>query len=282
MYTVASSADDKKHTYCTQKEKSPYAADKDSFTNADFESISNSKSAELMDFALDSTNSGYATQEYIDLTFPIAGGVTIDGVKAPQITLAIDLGRALRYRGLFSDHPRETPDSIISKGSHFFGLTPQTYQFVFVGKPGKIYGHEWTATAGVVSTLAEVPSNKVCDSTGSDGCHKLAGWMTTIFEGDGTPIAVSILPDDDNALTVLKGSNFGTAGFDKTVFSKKSTDVYDIDYGVSSPGAKGLTGTLLNMDYSKAVGASVTTNFATKTMTNSKYSFGEIILTRGL
>jgi len=282
MYAVANTGDDQMHTYCTQADKSPYADGRDGFTNADYESVSDSKTPELMDFPLDSMGADFATKDELVLGFPIAGGVVIDGSKAPQITLAVDLGRALRFRGLFTDHPREEQENNVSRGAHFFSLQPLTYKFVFVGKPGKIYGHAWTATAGVVDTAAAVPGNKTCVDSNPDGCHKLAGWMTTIFENDGTPLGVSLLPDDDNALTVLKGSNVGANGFDKTVFTKKSENVFDIDYGIGSPGSQGLTGVLEGMDFTKAVDEVVTTNFSTKTMTNGKFAFGQIVLDRKL
>ncbi len=282
MYTVSSDADDKVHTYCTQSAKSLYSATKNQFTNADFESISSSKTAEMMEIPLDPTDANFASREFLDLTFPIAGGVVIDGIKSPQITLGIDLGRALRFSGLFTDHPREARGNTVSTGAHFFTLMPQTYQFVFVGKPGKIFGHKWFSNAGLQDTAASVPANRTCVETSNDSCKKLAGWMTTIFEGDGTPIAVSLMPDDDNAFTVLKGGNFSNKGFDKSVFTKKSTDIYDIAYGLTSPGTPGLSGVLYDTDFSKAVDATFETTFATKTMSNGKFSYGKITWTRML
>jgi hypothetical protein len=283
MYSVSDAADDKSHTFCTQTAKSPYAAGADDFDNGDFEFSAGDESPELMDFPLDSQSAEFATRETIDLTFPIAGGVTIDGGKAPQITLGIDLGRVLRFRGLFDDHPREDGFEL-TEGSHFFSLPPQTYQFVFVGKPGRIIAHQWTAQAGLVDDADDVPEDRACVPAEQDGgeCQLLAGWMTTIFQGDGSPIAVNLLPDDDDAFTVLKGSNFGMNGFDTSVFGEVADDVFDVTYGVSSPGTQGLTGILYGVDFGVAVAESQDVTFATKTMTNGKFSFGGVQLLRKL
>ncbi|GEM_PF-3407020 len=280
MYSVASAADDQVHTYCTQSSKSLYETGKDSFVNSDFESVNKSKSAELMDVSLD-LSSNFATQETIDLTFPISGNFEIDGESTPQITLGIDLGRALRFSGLFTDHPREPQGNMQSTGAHFFPLEPKTNMFTFVGKPGKIMGHSWTARVGVVDTEAEVPSNKTCTES-SDGCHELAGWMTTIFASDGAPIVSNLMPDDDNALTVLKGSNFSPTGYDREVFTKVSDGIYNVSYTLGASGTRGLEGSVSAIDFNKDVGQSQTTSFSTSSMTNGKFSFGQVSFDREL
>lgn len=282
MYKVADNADDKVHTFCTQADKSLYTSGKDSFTNSDFESVNNSKPAEFMDFALDPSAADYQTQDSIYLTFPIAGGVVIDGETAPQITLGVDLGRVLRFDGLFADHPREEQGKIQSEGARFFPLLPASYQFVFVGKPGQVFGHRWHGAAQVVNTSAEVPADRTCIASNPDGCHMIAGWMTTIFQGDGSPIAFNVMPDDDNALTVLKGGNFSGDIFDTEVFTKKSDLIYDVDYGISSVGSQGLTGTVYGIDYSKAVDSTQDLTFSTTTMTNNKFAFGKLTFERAL
>lgn len=281
QYSVTDAGDDAVHTFCTQTAKSVYASGADAFANADFEAIDGGKVPEVMDIPLDSTASDFATKEFVDLTFPIAGGVTIDGVKPPQITLGIDLGRALRFRGLFAGHPREA-GFFLTKGSYFFALPPQSYQFVFVGRPGKVFGHSWTALAGIRDAAADVPTDRACvDEAEDGGCHRLAGWMTTIFQGDGTPIAFNILPDDDDAFTVLKGSNFSANGFDTSIFTKIGTDTYDIAYMLGGT-APTLSGTLFGMSYAGAAGSTHETTFATKTMTNGKFAFGSLRISRNL
>jgi hypothetical protein len=280
MYTVASAADDQVHTFCTQAGKSLYDSGKDNFVNSDFESVNDSKSAELMDIALD-VSGNFASQQTMDLTFPISGGIEIDGEKAPQITLGIDLGRALRFSGLFTDHPREPQGNMQSTGSHFFPLEPKTNMFTFVGKPGSIIGHSYSARVGIVDTEAEVPANKTCAANSSD-CHIVAGWMTTIFASDGSPLVSNLMPDDDNAMTVLKGSNFSATGYDLEVFKKLSDKVYDVSYVLGQEGTKRLEGKVSAIDFGKEIGESQTTSFSTSSMTNGKFSFGQVLFNREL
>ena len=106
--------------------------------------------------------------------------------------------------------------------------------------------------------------------------------MTTIFASDGAPIVSNLMPDDDNALTVLKGSNFSPTGYDREVFTKVSDGIYNVSYTLGASGTRGLEGSVSAIDFNKDVGQSQTTSFSTSSMTNGKFSFGQVSFDREL
>jgi hypothetical protein len=66
------------------------------------------------------------------------------------------------------------------------------------------------------------------------------------------------------------------------VFTKVSDKVYDVSYVLGQEGTKRLEGTESAIDFGKDIGESQTTSFTTSSMTNGKFSFGQILFNREL
>ena len=95
--------------------------------------------------------------------------------------------------------------------------------------------------------------------------------MTVIKDSAGKPLVVGVMPDDDNALTIIKGSNKSSAGIDQAAFTASGSN-YDIKYTLS-----GSTGSLKGINLDAAVSSTQTASFT------GLQSYGGILyLMRGL
>jgi hypothetical protein len=77
--------------------------------------------------------------------------------------------------------------------------------------------------------------------------------MTVIKDSDGKPIIVGIMPDDDNSLTVLKGSNKNSNGLDSGAFTASGSN-YDIMFSLGTEGS----GTIKNVSLDGALSSTQT------------------------
>ena len=240
----------------------------------DFQNIT----ASLMDVSMDN----HDLQE-VNYEFPIQGGVTIggDSEDTPKITLLVDTNRMLR----FDNGNRE--NSSCSGGNfrddsnvcapYFFNNILGDSSFVFVGQVGEIQGYSWSTLVESAADQATAEANNLtCQNT--DSCIYVNGWLTIIKQADGTPYLNSFHPDDDNALTVLKGSNYSSAGVDTSEFVINSSSSWDINYTLSTQ----LDGVVKAFDPTTSVGATQDVHFLVNAADANEFSYGEVTFTREL
>jgi hypothetical protein len=196
----ATGIDPTHHLYCTQANNSPYAASK--AQNSDFENAT----PELMDFPIAMAGQGFPGNgdESFPIDYSLPEEVTVAADAAPlRLTLAIDLNRMLRYYNRGRQDQAPNP-GMPTDEAYFFTTVFSNSGFVFLGEPGRIYGYEM---------LAKVCTNNATYDANSQTCSDnqafqsfVPFWMTLITAADGAPISALMMPDDDNALTITKGT----------------------------------------------------------------------------
>jgi len=134
--------------------------------------------------------------------------IVIKKGESSPVTLMIDMNRILKfYRAVDVEGGVEkSPNPSMEKGigPYFFTTVFEESTAVFVGKPGKIFGYELVAESCLVSALTGTGSTASC--TGSQFAV-IGGWMTLVFDAERRPLYGIVQPDDDNDLTVIKGSS---------------------------------------------------------------------------
>ncbi len=240
------------HTYCTQAAKSMYQSSGGG-TAADFED----KTAEEMDFDLlqiGSSSAGGSDDLAVD--FPVKNSVTIAEGQETPLTLVIDTNRLLRFYNLGRTDQGPNPGSPTTK-AYFFSSVFEKSVFAFAGQAGGIQGYQWIAHGCLNIETANIPTNYICTSTSGADSGTVGGWLTIITDPDGVPMGTNFMPDDDNALVLLKGGNQGVTSAGRMEFiegsvTKISTGVYDLTFGLDVS-----SGTLKSLDTTMTVGTSV-------------------------
>jgi hypothetical protein len=180
------------------------------------------------------------------LNFEIKNPIILKKGQRANLSLAIDSNRMLRFFNQGRSDQGPNPSFPVDR-SYFFTTLFEDSIFVFAGRPGGIQGYEWLAR------------HCTKESGCSEGDNKLTyvkGWMTIIFDSEGKPLVNNIMPDDDNTLTTLKGSNQGAGGIDTSLFTQKSSAHYDCSVKLD-----GKTATLKNINLAAARGSSQSTTF---------------------
>ncbi|NRA67178.1 MAG: hypothetical protein HRU19_22030 [Pseudobacteriovorax sp.] len=261
-------------TYCTRTgyDTPTMNSTGTSYNASDFQG----NTATLMDVAMD-----VHSRQELNLEFPIQGGVTIggDSEDSPKITLLVDTNRMLR----FDNGKRETSacdGSTFNESSnvwapYFFNDILGSSSFVFVGQVGEVQGYSWSTLVESASDQATAESNSLtCQN--SEFCIYVNGWLTIIKQADGTPYLNNFLPDDDGALTVLKGGNYAADGVAIDEFVVNSSSSWDINYTLGSQ----LDGVVKGFDPTTAVGSSQDVNFLVDAADAGEWSYGEVTFTR--
>lgn len=232
--------------YCTQSSYHTFQATPGAASASSFEVASSS--AQEVDYQLPKANELYsdATKTFT-ASYPIKDGIKIDTTSSPTLTFAIDTNRMLRF---YNQNISQEPNPGMSKTrSYFFNSVFEESSFAFVGRPGDVRGFQWWTDACSGTETA----TRTC--TGSTTV--VAGWMTVIKDADGKPLVVGLMPDDDNALTVIKGSNKSSAGIDSAAFAATGNN-YNVSYSLDANNK----GKLYNINIDAAVNSSQTTTFS--------------------
>lgn len=223
QYGAPGSSISGKHTYCTQAGRALYAG-VGGGQRADFEG----RAAEEMDFDLARPGTG-AGADTLTLRFPIEGGLTLAEGGTERLTLVIDTNRLLRFYNQAISQPVNpgAPSTV----SYFFTTVFDGSVFVFAGQPGEIYGYQLVTRACIGA--AQIPADHDCP-TGS----VVAAWLTVVADPAGIPITASFMPDDDNTLTVIKGSNQAGspqgAVWDPSCVTRNQSGGFDLRYLLGS------------------------------------------------
>jgi hypothetical protein len=202
---VAGSPPVSSHLYCTRAAKAPYVA---GTQNSDFEVLSGSPNPELMDFPLTERPDKWETEKSFTIDYRVAAPVTVKAGDKIDLSLVVDLNRMLRYynrgrqdQGITGDAPKDK--------AYFFTTVFRESTFAFIGKPGRIYGYEMFARVCGTSESADF-TNAKCSTSGkpltSTDLESVPFWMTIITAADGKPLTLITQPDDDNDLTITKGT----------------------------------------------------------------------------
>ncbi len=224
------------------------------------------------------SKSGSQGGSSITKEFVIPGGVTIDSTSTPSITLLIDTGRMLRFYNANQAFSSPGPTYETLKSNAFFFTTVfEESIYVFLGVPGSILGYRWAADA-TNWTTSSAPSNHLCTSN----CKTVAGWMTLILDKDGKPMMASLMPDDDNALTVLKGGTYSTTTpgkLDSSAIVENSSTDWSINYNLGTQ----LSGTIYGFDPTGALSSSNDGTFSmTSNHSGTQNSWGALTFIRKL
>lgn len=188
------------HTYCTRAGYSTFDPVKP--TPSLFE---NRPAAEWMKFDIGGANFSTAiASQTFDVEYKIPGGISVVKDAVLDLSMVMDLNRMLRFYNQGRSDQGSGPNEPTDR-SYFFTSIFGSSVYVFVGKPGRIYGYEGRAKACKFSRWNETTHS--CNiQAGDPGEFVIAYWMTIITASDGSPIITSFMPDDDNTLTVIKGS----------------------------------------------------------------------------
>lgn len=181
------------HIFCTRSDQSELSAETFSAVtigdNASYDSLTNSKTdSELVDLDLAMSNDDNLTVAEIraasvtldnSLVYSVANGGTA------AITLAIDLNRMLRfYANTRADNQPPNP-GMKAGTSYFFTTVFPSSVMAFVGDIGSVEGYQLSAS--------------------QNGGAAVDAWMTLFKDASGAFVSGNVMPDDDDALTILKG-----------------------------------------------------------------------------
>jgi hypothetical protein len=202
--------------YCTRAGKSTFTPPPagQARTLDDFRYIENGTEAQtevsLVTFNLsksrESSTVALATDSMV-VRYKTIDPIVIKAGESSPLTLMIDLNRILKfYRAVNVENGVEkSPNPSMEKGigPYFFTTVFEESTAVFVGKPGKIFGYELVAESCLVTNLSGTGSSATC---AVNPFAVIGGWMTLIFDAEKRPLYGIVQPDDDNDLTVIKGT----------------------------------------------------------------------------
>lgn len=208
--------------YCTAAAHSPY--DNQGSQNSNFLDL---EAPELMDMPLGHPNSEWLADGEMTLEFAIPEPVELGEGDAIDLTMAVDLNRMLRYynRGRADSGPG--PESA-TDAAYFFTSVFQQSIYVFVGEPGKVYSYE--ALARVCNSGDTYNADtEACAATDADDMERVGFAITIITDADGEPLVFNLTPDDDNDLTITKGSitDHSRCPFDDNAAWARASDIGD-------------------------------------------------------
>jgi hypothetical protein len=266
--------DDGEIKYCTRAGKDSFALDHGAapFSLADFKYVANG-TPEQTEVSLAKINLskgrevGVVAQETdtIVTRYETISPIVVEADKSIPLTLMIDMNRILKFyrAGETENSIEKTPNPSYPKhGSpYFFTTVFEDSTAVFVGTPGKIMGFELIAEACLESgynatnmTCVEdngVVTENYCTShngtwnAGTATCALpkdfavVGAWLTLIFDPENRPLFGIVQPDDDNALTVTKGSSRGfkdAAGLPNFIVpNSENASKLDIRYQMGEP-----------------------------------------------
>lgn len=198
------------HRYCTKAGFSLFdTVDAAQKQNATFEvGLADDAAPEwyTIDLRRGPDGSSYPLDGTTQVKYEFETPLVVEAGAALGLTAVVDLNRMLRYY----NRARTTPPNpgMPSDVSYFFTTVFEQSFAVFVGRPGRIYGYALVADACAVdqydASLAQCgPSNNAVQPN--------AAWMTIVTRPDGSPQRISLMPDDDNGLTINKGDTRGVA-----------------------------------------------------------------------
>jgi hypothetical protein len=269
-------------SFCTKTGQDLDAAS--SFTKADYPSTGATPSAIYW------SRSGKTTEPSFSKTYPIGStiSITADG-ESPKLTMVIDQGRMLRFfDGETSQGPNPMPGTPGSK-AYFFSTVFEDSTFVFVGQPGAIRGYRYGLRAiknKAMSDTVPAQGSLTCTPT-SDSCNYVNGWLTVIEDPSGKPFAISVMPDDDNAWTIMKGGNYDSANpgaIKSSDLTVNADGTWTLTYNLLESNGSGLVGTIYKLDPTAAVDSTQTVEFSAKNTSSAGQfnTWGAITLQRGL
>ncbi|HET9237697.1 MAG TPA: hypothetical protein VFO10_10620 [Oligoflexus sp.] len=269
-------------TFCTKSGQDLDAAG--SFTKADYPSTGATAATIYWSKEGKSTNASFSK------TYPIGStiSITADG-ESPKLTMVIDQGRMLRFfDGETSQGPNPMP-GLPGNKAYFFSTVFEDSTFVFVGQPGGIRGYRYGLRAIKDKSMTDaVPAQGSLTCTPTvDDCNYVNGWLTVIEDPSGKPLAISVMPDDDNAWTIMKGGNYDSANpgaIKSSDLTVNADGTWTLTYNLLDPDGSGLVGTIYKLDPTAAVDSTQTLEFSAKNASSAGQfnTWGAITLQRGL
>ena len=189
----------------------------------------------------------YPGSDELFYSFTITDGLELAVGETAPMSLVVDTNRVLRFYNMGRTDEGPNPGYPTDYAYFFSTVFDQSF-YGFAGRTGDIRGYQWIAK--------HCDSLEDCTSITDDSqLAIIQGWMTVIYDSNDQPLISSFMPDDDNALTIIKGANMDSTGPKPEAFTKSGT-VYDITMGLSDKEAT-IEGVNLDLD----VGASQNTTF---------------------
>lgn len=208
-------------TFATRADMSQLSAETFSMApigqNADFNPALNNKlEAELADIDLAAGNDENLSVAQIrrsSVFVETNGGFSVPKDGSTTLTLAVDLNRMLRfYANTRSDHQPPNPGMKAGTSYFFTTLFPSSIS-VFGGPVGSVQGYQISA-------------------------NSVDAWLTLFLDAAGNVLSASVMPDDDNALTIMKGNGLA--------FTGQLDSGLGMDLGISPSAISGFKGVALN------------------------------------
>lgn len=208
------------HTYCTRAGKSSFdSTSATGFTAANFEVVDAGPQYGRPDNVADEPqetklnlskfwgNGLDALNAKFEVEYKLPKPIKLEADKTTGLSMIIDLNRLLRFN-------RNVGGSSMFQGSNtsgafFFTTIWEEVAFASLGEPGRIYGFEVVVKA---CKKSEFTAPDTCAT--ANNYFTIGAWLTAIMDPDGKPLSAILQPDDDNALTVVKGT---WAGLQKSV-----------------------------------------------------------------
>lgn len=190
------------HKYCTVSGFSGF--DDPKANGATFEQTP----AEFMSFDLGAVfqvDSAAHRTDTVGFKYPLNPPLTVTKDASFDLSLVLDLNRVLRFYNRNRVDQGPNPSAPTDRPYFFNSIFAQSF-YAFAGKPGRIYGYELIAS-NCPKASADL-TTFACSTPGAVGA-----WMTVITDPQGAPLVVSVNPNDDNDLTILKGGINGLSPF---------------------------------------------------------------------
>lgn len=217
-------------TYCTKASASMETARETSSASSVFSSSSGSDAGWSSSLI---TLSQLTKTENVNFSFPIKDNFTISNVETdkPKITMVIDTSRMLRFFKQDSAEGRDRPDGgtevgTTFKGSYFFINRFGDQSFVYIGRAGSVKGFQFIADSYRLSDSGDsLPDGAGADQPELYTCTKAStcnlyygGWLSAIYDYDGTLKVLSVQSDDNNI--GMKATNKSSSGIDTSILSE--------------------------------------------------------------
>jgi hypothetical protein len=264
-------------TYCTKNGQGLDSST--TYTSSSFEATTGT--SQTVYWSKNGNKNSSFTKDYL-----IGSEITVNtSAETPKLTMVLDRGRMLRF---FTGSGTSPGPDFSSSKAYFFSTVFEDSTYVFVGQPGDARGYRFAAKAQKNQALGTTVPAAASRSCSSD-CAYVNGWMTIILDSKSAPLVANVMPDDDNAYTVLKGANYDAATPGKILQSKlvvNSSSSWTVNFSLISQGStKGLVGAIEAIDPTSAVDTSQTVTFYSSQSDTSNTTFtswGDITLNRKL
>jgi len=193
-----------------------------------------------------------ASENTFTLNYPLQGNLTLSPNSTAPLTLVIDINRMLRFY-VTENRPGGFGPNTPGNDSYFYNSVFDSSVYLFAGRHGSILGYQLVAGVcvdqnGTVPPVTN-PNAYDCSTLNNSGTPvenvgTVAAWLTVVEDPNGLPFVFNFMPDDDDALTVIKGSNQTMNGLAQNSVVVNGDGTYNLTYTLD----QNSVGTVYNVD----------------------------------